>query len=115
MELFVIAWALLATIAASIAKAKGRSFFVWLLYGLVLMPVALIHSFFVRTAEVQYQPVSVPASFGEHKPFSVADELMKLADLEERGFITKDEYLAQKSKLLAEAPLSREASPASVA
>jgi hypothetical protein len=102
MELFVIAWAILATVAASIAKAKGRSFFVWLLYGLVLMPVALIHSLTIKTGEIHYQPISLPSSLGAEAPFSVADELAKLADLHERGVITQEEFQIQKKKLLRE-------------
>jgi len=102
MELIVIAWPVLAIVAAWIAKAKGRSFFLWLLYGLVLMPVALIHAIAMHASEPAYVSVATPSMGGSMRTVSVADELMKLADLQERGFITKDEYEIQKAKLLAE-------------
>ena len=103
MELIVFAWPVLAIVAAWIAKAKDRSFLMWLIYGLALMPVALIHALVMRSREPAYVPVSVPSmGSGSVHPVSVADELMKLADLQERGFITKDEYEIQKAKLLDE-------------
>jgi len=102
MEYMVIAWPVLAIVAAWIVKAKGRSFFLWLLYGLVLMPVALVHALALRRPEVSYVPVSIPSMGGSAPPVSVADELIKLADLQERGFITKAEYELQKAKLLGE-------------
>lgn len=102
MEYVVIAWPVLAIVAAWVAKAKGRSFFLWLLYGLVLMPVALIHALVLRAREPAYVPVSVPSMGGSAAPVSVADELIKLADLQERGFITPAEYELQKARLLGE-------------
>jgi hypothetical protein len=103
MEFIVFAWPILAVVAAWIAKAKGRSFFLWLLYGLVLMPVALIHAIVMQTHELAYVPVATPSPIGSTSAsVSVADELMKLADLQERGFMTKEEYETQKAKLLAE-------------
>jgi uncharacterized membrane protein YedE/YeeE len=102
MELIVIAWPVLAVVAAWIARSKGRSFVVWVLYGLILMPVALIHALVIHAPEPTYVPVSTPASFEPTAPLSIADELMKLADLQERGFITKAEYEERKAILLAE-------------
>ena len=102
MEYVVIAWPVLAVVAAWIAKTKDRSFFLWLIYGLVLMPVALIHALVMHAPEPAYVPVATPSSLGTAAPLSVADELSKLADLQERGFITKDEYEIQKAKLLSE-------------
>lgn len=103
MEYVVIAWPVLAIVAAWIAKAKGRSFLLWLIYGLALMPLALIHALVMRSSEPAYVPVSVPSMGGQSTaPVSIADELLKLADLQERGFITKAEYELQKARLLGE-------------
>lgn len=103
MEFMVIAWPVLAIVAAWIAKAKGRSFLLWLIYGLALMPLALIHALVARSREPAYVPISVPSMGGASAvPVSIADELIKLADLQERGFITKAEYELQKAKLLGE-------------
>ena len=40
----VVIWILLTIIPAFIAKKKGRSFILWLLYSWLLFPIALIHS-----------------------------------------------------------------------
>jgi len=39
---------LLLVLPANIAKSKGRGGFEWYVYGLVLWPVALIHSLFLK-------------------------------------------------------------------
>lgn len=37
---------------------------------------------------------------GQHRPYSLADELTRLADLVKQGFITREEFESQKTKLL---------------
>lgn len=39
-----VCWLLLALIPASMAYKKGRNFFLWLLYGMFLWLIAMIHS-----------------------------------------------------------------------
>ena len=48
--IFIIAIAIVITIA-TIAKNKGRSFFLWLIYGLFLTPIAFFHALFLKANE----------------------------------------------------------------
>jgi hypothetical protein len=41
---YLAIWAILACLPGAIAQAKGRSFIAWWLYGVALLPIALIHS-----------------------------------------------------------------------
>jgi hypothetical protein len=105
MEFFVIAWLAFAMGTAWLAKAKGRSFIGWLIYAVILLPITLIHALVMKNSEPHYAPISIPMSIGTAPaPVSMADELTKLADLAERGFITREEYEAQKARLLALSP-----------
>ena len=40
---WLILWLILGIIPAVVAASKGRSFFLWLLYGLLIWPIALVH------------------------------------------------------------------------
>ena len=37
-----------AFIAGSVAEKKGRNFWTWAIYGFLLAPIAVIHSFFIK-------------------------------------------------------------------
>ena len=54
----------------------------------------------ISTQKPQSSPVSSPVE-NPSSTISVADELEKLAGLRDRGIITKEEFSAQKAKLLA--------------
>ncbi len=47
----VSAFLIMGSIPAFIAKSKGRSFFLWWMYGLVLFIFAIIHSLLLKPTE----------------------------------------------------------------
>jgi hypothetical protein len=48
MEIFLASWLTMGIGAGLIARAKGRNFLPWFIYGFFLGLIALIHSLFVR-------------------------------------------------------------------
>jgi len=46
--LFIIVLLTIALIPAMIASSKGRSFFLWYIYGIALWIIALVHSLLIR-------------------------------------------------------------------
>jgi hypothetical protein len=48
MEIFLALWLTMGLGAGLIAHVKGRSFFLWFIYGFVLGGIALIHSICMR-------------------------------------------------------------------
>jgi energy-coupling factor transporter transmembrane protein EcfT len=44
---------IIASIPAFIAKSKGRNFFLWFIYGLVLFLFAIVHSLLLKPTEQQ--------------------------------------------------------------
>jgi hypothetical protein len=52
-----------------------------------------------RKAEIREQAQAIAEAMAPHG--SVADELVKLAQLKEAGVLTEEEFAAQKAKLLS--------------
>ena len=50
--LLVIGYSISAVIPAKIAKGKGRSFGKWWLYGVLIFPVAVVHSIVIKENDV---------------------------------------------------------------
>ena len=48
MEIFLALWLTMGLGAGLIAHVKGRSFFLWFIYGFMLGGIALIHSICMR-------------------------------------------------------------------
>ena len=48
MEIFIPLWVIMAIVSAMVAASKGRSFVLFLLYGLLLWPIALTHAIILR-------------------------------------------------------------------
>ena len=45
---WVIFWLIMAVIVGMVANSKGRSFFLWFLYGLLIWPIGLTHAILLR-------------------------------------------------------------------
>ena len=45
---YAVLWISFAVVAATVARLKGRKMVQWLLYGLLLSPVAVVHALFAR-------------------------------------------------------------------
>ncbi len=41
-------WVLMGVLVASLARAKGRSFILWLIYGILIWPIALVHAIVLK-------------------------------------------------------------------
>ena len=52
MEIFLIL-IVLSIIPAMIASSKGRSFFLWFLYSILIFPIAFVHSILIKNNEVK--------------------------------------------------------------
>jgi len=119
-------WLMLAAGVGALASSRGRSGFAFFLLAVLLSPliglvVVLVMDDLTKKAEAERlaqrdherrlaevkaltarppaQPVappSRPAATG-----STADELSKLADLRDRGVLTEEEFLHQKTSMLA--------------
>lgn len=109
MELFIglIIGAGLAFIPANIAKNKGYSFGLWWFYGWMLFIVAIIHVNFIPDKNAPQIPVntisaggSVSCTPNSGSMHSAADELKKYKELLDAGILTKEEFDAQKKKIL---------------
>lgn len=109
MELVIglIIGAGLAFIPANIAKNKGYSFGLWWFYGWMLFIVAIIHVNFIPDKNAPKIPVNTVSAVGSvsYTPnsgsmHSAADELKKYKELLDAGILTKEEFDAQKKKIL---------------
>lgn len=56
----------------------------------------------IRDAIIKAQTQATHPQVSTQQPTSTADELTKLADLKEKGVITKDEFESQKAQLLGD-------------
>lgn len=116
MEVLLICL-VIGLIPAFIASSKGRSFFLWYIYGVALFIIAFIHSLVIKSAadkardamllqsaqQIARNTMNTATSPGSISgaSTSVADELEKLATLKDRGILTEDEFIAKKRALLA--------------
>lgn len=124
MEIF-LAWLTFSALVGWLAHSRGRSGFGFFLVAALLSPLVGLVVVLVtknlndertteqlRREEHERQLESIRVIAGSRAtdtaapvqssafPGSIADEIIKLADLRERGFITETEFQAQKTKLL---------------
>ncbi len=66
MEILILA-PILGLITAAIAKSKGRSFFLWWIYGALLFIIALIHILLVSPKDVKKCPACAETVKAEAK------------------------------------------------
>ena len=62
------------------------------------LQVESIKAITARTTQVEHATASNPAN---DQPRSIADEIAKLAELRDKGFLTDSEFQAQKTSLLS--------------
>jgi hypothetical protein len=80
METTLLSVALLGLIPAAIAHSKGQNFAMWWIYGLLIWPVAIIHSLVIKPGAPQAVLAShanrsaAPGAYGTVPPVS-RDEL----------------------------------------
>lgn len=123
MEILFV-WLLLAVGVGFLADSRGRSGFGYFLFSVVLSPLIGLVVVLVtdnltkkkelaqaeerqherRLEEVKAITASGSAAKAQAHTGSVADELVKLADLKTKGILTEDEFAAQKALLLGAAP-----------
>jgi len=96
MELLLF-WIIMGVVVGIIANSKGKSFFPWFFYGLMIWPVALTH---IIVTKSENREAAAPAA--QETQSDPVDKLAKLAELKEKGVITEEEFQEQKRKLLAE-------------
>ena len=67
MEIFLIV-IYIAFIPAMIAKSKGRSFFLWYIYSLVLFIIALVHALLIKQSAQHLETIQLSDN-GKKCPF----------------------------------------------
>lgn len=97
MELLLF-WIIMGVVVGIIANSKGKSFFPWFFYGVMIWPVALTH--IIVTKSENQKAAAAPAA--QETQGDPVDKLAKLAELKEKGVITEEEFQEQKRKLLGE-------------
>ncbi|HNX90251.1 MAG TPA: SHOCT domain-containing protein [Candidatus Omnitrophota bacterium] len=105
---------ILGCIPALIAKSKGRSFWKWWGYGVVVFIIAFPHSLFLKgksrihkdkkegakTTEQHDPEKNKEVVHGRYEKDDVYAQIEKLAELKEKGMITRGEYEEKKKELL---------------
>ena len=61
MELIVF-WIIMAVIAGMIASSRGRSFFLFFLYGMAVWPIAIVHALLLRKIDENGLGIRLPSS-----------------------------------------------------
>ena len=84
---------LLAIIPANIARAKGRSFWKWYVYGLLLFAIAMIHAMLI---DENHQGIN------KNEEEINLDVLLKYKELLEEGLITREEFENKKRNLIGD-------------
>ncbi len=87
MELLLF-WIIMGVVVGIIANSKGKSFFPWFLYGVLIWPVALTH--IIVTKSENQEAAAAPAV--RETQGDPVDKLAKLAELKEKGVITEEEF-----------------------
>lgn len=95
MELLFF-WIIMGVVVGIIANSKGKSFFPWFLYGVLIWPVALTHIIVTKSENQE----ATEAATSQETQGDPVDKLAKLAELKEKGVITEEEFQEQKKKLL---------------
>lgn len=106
MELMIVIACLgLGIIPARIAKEKGYSFGTWYVYGILLFPIAFIHSGFLKDRSEEIKKCE---EMGKKRKEEIRNEkkspkkLIKLIKLYDENIITKEEFKKQKDMIWGE-------------
>jgi hypothetical protein len=98
----VMVWVISAIICCTVADSKGHSSLGWLMLGFLFGPLAVL--IIVAIPGQTPTPTREPEVSVSPKPVvmdgTIADELIKLADLKDRGALSEEEFAAQKARLL---------------
>lgn len=98
MEIFVIA-IILSIVPAMIANNKGRQFFPWFIYSLIILPIAFVHSLLISNKLADVKLKSNPLSKEGNSNVKTEKKLISLAlARDEKPEVTSRKFSAKELK-----------------